>query len=678
MAGPTEPVISYEGNLTIDSNVYKYGNGSASLDGAVDTFLQDDVKNTLYAFDDNDYTISLWVYYKGRAQTTDNQYLFDFRTKESDTAPVLYLPIDSNVPHFHNTAPPTVANGFDSDGEQIIDPDDNNALIVGNTGLNDTPDSDGNYTWHHIAVSRKGTTTKLFLDGNKIGEIEQETKDFFGAKKNIKVGSGLFSNLDDVFVAKNIGLYDVDFVAPSREQGNIPQTSLLLTFPSGSSDPVVSTGTENESEPAVDIGSILAGAAVIGEITGAVDVCGASGIVSNITEGQKQINQLLTEGKNAIAAVKSKVDEAKTFVKTLKEKPEVIKRTLQQDLFNILSEESLKDPNGLPNKILEVRDAYQDAAGASSRIMDNVEQFIRDPLNTPLSICDDIPNITKLGDAVSDLANNSKMPDFSAVPENIIAAVTEEFNEILPRSAGTSEEAIQSGAPEVAVKTAPRFPLPDTGANMARCGRVSVQQAFNPGPGMATTASRAGANGTAGSDVATIPPTTINNPFPDGRQFTPAEFEPSRYKRRIAERINTLDPSVRGIFASAVIDYLENNAQDGRDINVTEGYRSPERSAQLAASGIRAAGAGRSWHNYGAAMDVAIYVNGRYDDGTRGVAEYTGRWRTSLQKFGLINDLSGDTGHAYIASLGAAVPRALREGQTTVAALTGGASSGLA
>ena len=366
-------------NVTVQSAIVKFGTGSAELNGT-DSVIQDTVKSTLYAFDDNDYTISLWIYYQGRAQTNNPQFLFDFRTKESDTAPVLYLPINSNILHFHNTAPPTVADGFDSDGTQLFSPDDNNALIVGNTGLNDTPDSDGNYTWQHVAVSRKGNTTRIFLDGTKIGEIEQEVKDFFGAKKNIKVGSGLFSKLDDVFVAKNIGLYDVDFVAPSVEQGNIPQTSLLLTFPSGSSDPVVSTGTQNESEPSVDIAALAAGFAVIGELTGTVDVCGASGIVANITEGQKQINQLLTEGKNAIYAVKSKVEEAKTFVKTLKEQPEVIKRSLQQDLFNILSEESLRDPGGLAAKILEVRDAYQDAEGSVNRILDNVEQFIRDLL----------------------------------------------------------------------------------------------------------------------------------------------------------------------------------------------------------------------------------------------------------------------------------------------------------
>lgn len=663
--------IEYINNVLTVTNVIKFGTGSAELQPS--SAIQDTVKSELYAFDDNDYTFSTWIYKRGTPAATV-QYIFDLRVigKESDTAPVLYLPIGSDVPHFHNTAPPTVANGFDSDGEQIIDPDDSNALIVGNTALTHN-------VWHHIAVSRKGTTTRLFLDGTKIGEVTQSVKDFFGAKKNIKVGDGLFANLDDVFVAKNIGLYDVDFVAPTAEQGLIPQTSLRLTFPSSSpSTPVVGVGTENESSSGVDIAAVVGGLAVIGEITGAVDVCGKSGVVSQITDAQKQLNSIIAEGKNAIYAVQSKIAEAKTFITTLKEQPDVIKRSLQEDINNILSEASLADPAGLPARILEVKDAYQDATGAVDRIVANVEQFIKDPLNTPLSVCDDIPNITKLGDSVSALANNSKMPDFSSVPEDIITAVQKDFEETIPSFAGKAEELIKSGSPETLVRTAPRIPLPDVGGDKARAGRVTVQQAFNPSPGDAAVAARAVASGTNPSTNAAVPPpANLDNPFPDGKQFVPEDFAPSKYKSSIASRVNTLDPSVRGLFASAIIDYLDNNFEDGRDINATECYRSPERSARLAASGIRAAGAGRSWHNYGAAMDVAIYVNGRWDDGTRGVTEYTGRWRTSLQKYGLINDLSGDTGHAYVASFGAAVPASLRNGSTTVASLAGG-SSGLA
>jgi hypothetical protein len=163
-----------------------------------------------------------------------------------------------------------------------------------------------------------------------------------------------------------------------------------------------------------------------------------------------------------------------------------------------------------------------------------------------------------------------------------------------------------------------------------------------------------------------VPPSSLANPFPDGKQFVAQDFAPSKFAKSIATRLNTMDSSVRGRFAAGIQDYITTNFPN-RDINVTEGYRSPERSAQLAASGIRAAGAGKSWHNYGAAADVALYINGKYDDGRGGPGEYVGLARASMKKFGLINDLSGDSGHFYPASFGASVPKAIQQGTTTIA-----------
>jgi hypothetical protein len=123
---------------------------------------------------------------------------------------------------------------------------------------------------------------------------------------------------------------------------------------------------------------------------------------------------------------------------------------------------------------------------------------------------------------------------------------------------------------------------------------------------------------------------------------------------------------------------LKTNFKDGRDVSIGEGYRSPERSAQLAASGIKAAGAGKSWHNYGAAADLCVFVDGKWDQGTKTDAEYVGRARQSMAKFGLINDLKGDSGHFYVQSFGAGVPKAIQTGQTTLAALAKSKGTALA
>jgi hypothetical protein len=49
-----------------------------------------------------------------------------------------------------------------------------------------------------------------------------------------------------------------------------------------------------------------------------------------------------------------------------------------------------------------------------------------------------------------------------------------------------------------------------------------------------------------------------------------------------------------------------------------------------------------------------------------------------MAKFGLINDLQGDSGHFYIQSFGAGVPKALQQGTTTLAALARSKGTALA
>ncbi|WOB27776.1 MULTISPECIES: M15 family metallopeptidase [Xanthomonas] len=53
-------------------------------------------------------------------------------------------------------------------------------------------------------------------------------------------------------------------------------------------------------------------------------------------------------------------------------------------------------------------------------------------------------------------------------------------------------------------------------------------------------------------------------------------------------------------------------AAEGFDVRPVEGYRSPERQAALmaSASGVTSVGAWSSCHNYGLALDAAIFVNG--------------------------------------------------------------------
>ena len=155
----------------------------------------------------------------------------------------------------------------------------------------------------------------------------------------------------------------------------------------------------------------------------------------------------------------------------------------------------------------------------------------------------------------------------------------------------------------------------------------------------------------------TFEPTT---PHKAGPQYFASDFVGSRFASNIAVKINELHPSIRKKAAGGIQDYIATYKDDLRDINVVEAFRSSARQNDLKRMGINAAAGGFSWHNYGAAIDIAIYVDGVYDDGRSGDEEYTGRLRRSMVKFGLYNGILGDSGHFWPQKFPATPPRSLR------------------
>jgi len=193
-------------------------------------------------------------------------------------------------------------------------------------------------------------------------------------------------------------------------------------------------------------------------------LCGESGVVNQINETQDKIREAVTTGKNAINAVKTFADEVETLQDAIQNNPDVVQRRLQEDLKNILTEEALRNPGGTIAQLLEIRAAYQAAGPAVERIIENVEQFIRDPLNTPLNLCEDIPNIVKVGEEVKELAQPSVVPDGPPTPGD---------KEPFIKNIGLSDFEIL-----------PRFPTRSISEAVDAAGRFSGQ----PGPGDANAA----------------------------------------------------------------------------------------------------------------------------------------------------------------------------------------------
>jgi hypothetical protein len=195
----------------------------------------------------------------------------------------------------------------------------------------------------------------------------------------------------------------------------------------------------------------------------------------------------------------------------------------------------------------------------------------------------------------------------------------------------------------------------------------------------ATTASQVSASA---AHVAEINDYDANVPDPvSGKPVAPAKidiprggivltadyFAPSRYGKRTAENLNTLDPSVRIVFAKAIKAFINRYYSEGWDMSVSECLRPLARSQALydaykAGTGPQAASPGNSWHNYGAAADILIYKDGKWDSLNK-LGAYTGFAQQFLRTNGIHNNAgANDSGHFVPVQMSVGVPKAVKTG----------------
>jgi hypothetical protein len=163
-----------------------------------------------------------------------------------------------------------------------------------------------------------------------------------------------------------------------------------------------------------------------------------------------------------------------------------------------------------------------------------------------------------------------------------------------------------------------------------------------------------------------VAPTKIDIPI-GGIILTADYFAPSRYGKRTAENLNTLDPSVRIVFAKAIKAFITRYYSEGWDMSVSECLRPLARSQALydaykAGTGPQAASPGNSWHNYGAAADILIYKDGKWDSLNK-LGAYTGFAQQFLRTVGIHNNAgANDSGHFVPVQMSVGVPRAVKTG----------------
>ncbi|MEI6420879.1 MAG: LamG-like jellyroll fold domain-containing protein, partial [Lentisphaerota bacterium] len=196
----TAKITTAYGTAALSTAQKKFGTSSLLLNGTTDFALVPTTTDFLFA--NSNLTIELWVYRAGG--TGVNQVLLDFRTASTQVALALYL---------STTYVPTLqVNG--------------SAVIVGGAAVSLN-------TWTHIAVSKSGTSTKLFVNGTQSGSTYTDNNSYIQGPLSIGANyaqASWFNGYIDDLRVSNVARYTTTFTAPTSELTNDVSTLLMLHF----------------------------------------------------------------------------------------------------------------------------------------------------------------------------------------------------------------------------------------------------------------------------------------------------------------------------------------------------------------------------------------------------------------------------------------------------------------
>jgi hypothetical protein len=177
------------GNAQIDTAVKKYGTGSMEFDGTGD-YLKT-VENETLELGSGDWTIEFWIYFDAVNNSTV-KYLLDWRTA-ADTSNSFLAQESNNNWTYYNGAGASISSGFTSSTFSAS-------------------------TWHHVAISKAGTTTKFFVDGTQTASSSDVSTYDSGT---LVIGSRyngqnyLDGYIDDLRITKGIARYTSSFTPPT-------------------------------------------------------------------------------------------------------------------------------------------------------------------------------------------------------------------------------------------------------------------------------------------------------------------------------------------------------------------------------------------------------------------------------------------------------------------------------
>jgi hypothetical protein len=198
--------VTFNDNAQLDTTVKKFGTSSLKLDGTNDSISLSSSGDLGFGTD-KDFTVDFWAY----TNTTglSSATLIDFRANGTDAE--------------------GLSIAYRAAGEVDVRVGTTTAITGSGAGI-------GTGAWHHIALARSGTNTRLFVDGTQRGIKTSDTTDY-GSTKPLVIGAdydGGSNNvtgwIDEFRVEYDVAKYTANFTAPTVAHTGDADTRVLLHF----------------------------------------------------------------------------------------------------------------------------------------------------------------------------------------------------------------------------------------------------------------------------------------------------------------------------------------------------------------------------------------------------------------------------------------------------------------
>ena len=178
------------GNAQVSTVQSKFGGSSVYFDGTGDNLICNPSTPNVFAFGSGDFTIEFWAYMNS---VSGIQVFYDGRPASvQGLYPTIYIS-GTQVRYFTSSAD----------------------RITGGTVATGT--------WYHIAVSRSGTSTRMFLNGTQIGSTYTDTSAYTNTTNRPGIGfdanaSTYYLNgyIDDLRVTAGVARYTTTFTPPTQ------------------------------------------------------------------------------------------------------------------------------------------------------------------------------------------------------------------------------------------------------------------------------------------------------------------------------------------------------------------------------------------------------------------------------------------------------------------------------